>query len=276
MASSPIRASARPAFTLVELLVVIAIIAILIAVLLPVLTRVRQQAQQTACAANLYQIGQAMTMYTGQYRYFPDCIIGGTGVSSKAICWPVRLRNILRGNQRVFYCPAQDPRCQWTQDAPGTQIAFASASATNYGYELGERLLLTSGTYFSYGYNAIGCGDMGSPGRGMGSDTYNPGAQPSLRGARRATQMKNPSQFIMIADSQSDAYDDLNIAAIETNGGALTAIGKIHRDGCNVLFGDGHVQWYLQSELMVANPRIADDAPKQRLWNVDYEPAKQW
>src|SRR5438105_1033375 len=90
------------AFTLIELLVVIAIIAILIAILLPVLTRVKQQAQQTACASNLRQIGQAMTMYTGQYRYFPDCNIGGTGVSGGAVAWPVRLRKMLGGNQQVF------------------------------------------------------------------------------------------------------------------------------------------------------------------------------
>ena len=58
------RITSQSAFTLVELLVVIAIIAILIAILLPVLSRVRQQAQQTACAANLFQIGHAMSKPT--------------------------------------------------------------------------------------------------------------------------------------------------------------------------------------------------------------------
>src|SRR5205085_9000568 len=89
------RSISNPGFTLIELLVVVAIIAILVAILLPVLTRVKQQAQQTACASNLRQIGQAMTMYTGQYRYFPDCAIGGTGVASSAAAWPVRLRKML-------------------------------------------------------------------------------------------------------------------------------------------------------------------------------------
>jgi prepilin-type N-terminal cleavage/methylation domain-containing protein/prepilin-type processing-associated H-X9-DG protein len=264
------------AFTLVELLVVIAIIAILIAILLPVLTRVKQQAQQTACASNLRQLGQAMTGYTSHFRYFPDCLLGDTGVSSSASCWPVRLRKLLGGNQRVFYCPAQDSQCQWTPDAPGTRIAFAPASATNYGYELGERFLLGGGSYFSYGYNALGSGVVGSPGRGMGTDSYSPIGPPVIRGARRASQMKNPSNFIMIADSEPDAFSDMYITPFQQNAAKITSLGNIHRRGCNVLFGDGHVQWYLRDELMIASPAIAEDAPKQRMWNVDFEPATQW
>src|SRR2546429_79641 len=111
------------AFTLVELLVVIGIIVILIGILLPVLSKVKQQAQRTACAANLFQIGHAMTMYTQQYGYFPgDQIIGVDGSAGSAYSWPVRLRKFLQGNQRVFYCPAEDPRCQWRDDAPGTVL----------------------------------------------------------------------------------------------------------------------------------------------------------
>src|SRR5882672_4031155 len=122
--------SSKRAFTLVELLVVIDIIAILIAILLPVLSRARQQAQQTVCAANLYQLGQAVTMYTGQYRYFPEAnFIAGSEIAE---CWPVRLRKILGGNQKVFYCPAQDPKCQWKPDAAGS-IQLAQEIHTNFG-----------------------------------------------------------------------------------------------------------------------------------------------
>src|SRR5258705_9443446 len=99
------------AFTLVELLVVIAIIAILIAVLLPVLSAVRRQAIQLQCQSNLRQIGQAMTMYTQQYGSFPGALLKDTGLPGSVECWPVRLRKMLKGNQQVFYCPGQDPRC---------------------------------------------------------------------------------------------------------------------------------------------------------------------
>jgi prepilin-type processing-associated H-X9-DG protein len=72
-----------PAFTIIELLVVIGVIAVLLGILLPALNKARRTADTTVCLANLRTIGQAMTMYVSESKGW----LPGSGWTTGAQFW---------------------------------------------------------------------------------------------------------------------------------------------------------------------------------------------
>ena len=263
-------------FTLVELLVVIGIIAVLLAVVLPVFGKARESAQRIKCASNLRSIGHALAIYVQQYRYYPCC----EGSDPQHAIWPIRLRPFLGGDQDVFYCPSQDERCRWERTDLGA-VPRAGPKDVVYGYELGERAL-DGHKFFSYGYNFGGAsttvwGNLGfirdGTHRGLGFSADPPRDPTSPVGHLAASRVKVPSDMIAISDSTADGLKDTAITPFPGSGNYMWP-GRIHNGGANVLFCDGHVQWYLQSSITF-DVVLRDDPRCQairRMWNNNHEP----
>ncbi len=119
----------RPAFTLVELLVVITIIGMLLALLIPVVSSAREHGRRAQCISNQKQLGFALLRYEGSQKSFPGWqnLVPTTTVSSfgATVSWLTMLLPHLEQNDlwqkiktnvpvkgtflRLLICPSDVP-----------------------------------------------------------------------------------------------------------------------------------------------------------------------
>jgi prepilin-type N-terminal cleavage/methylation domain-containing protein/prepilin-type processing-associated H-X9-DG protein len=88
--------------------------------------------------------------------------------------------------------------------------------------------------HFPYGYNQYGLNKVSFPARWR---------------SRTMSQIRSTTQCIMVADSTSrNGETDTSYMTIHKTY-ANSPYGNRHNNGLNILFVDGHVQWYLKSYL---------------------------
>ncbi|HEX8523637.1 MAG TPA: prepilin-type N-terminal cleavage/methylation domain-containing protein [Tepidisphaeraceae bacterium] len=222
------------AFTLIEVLAVIGIIAILIGILLPAMEKVRHRAYIADCASNLRQIGAGISMYCnenhGSYprtRYVPGAPVAkGTGASAPdpfnpsgpapndvTAAWYLLLRAPAKLPAVCMLCPYDD--------------------VNEFEPDKGDPL--KHGNFSSYKKN-------------LGYSFANP--YPDAAAAKAGYHLTNriSAQFPVAADLNpgiSGKNNDVTAAKPRAPWSQTKrANSQNHeKDGQNVLFGDGHVDW---------------------------------
>ena len=237
-------------FTLIELLVVIAIIAILAAMLLPALAKAKLKAKRTACLNNLRQCGIATVMYTEQFKTYPGCLWLN---STFYYVWPIRLFSQMGTNRNVFNCPAANQNSAWDPTVNNTLGATSPSGVFDpYG--------ISSVTRFSLGYNDWG---MRDPGPSMTQGQLGLGGDVNVVGEVKDSQVKAPSNMIMLADSKPDGSFDGNVDPKT----ATEWPSNRHDRRTNLMFCDGHAESGRRKD--VIDPGSRDWRSR---WNNDNDP----
>jgi prepilin-type processing-associated H-X9-DG protein len=168
------------------------------------------------------------------------------------------------GVERVFRCPASPDNTEWTPRF-GTGPKYATETDSGFGYAPGELLLQVDRVPFSYGYNDWGVGPPRTEQRGLGGDIMSPPKPDGWGRELRAGVVRKPAEMIAIGDATVEGSWDYNIDPTEP----AQYPGKIHRNGANILFCDGHVEWFPQKQLVNIKKDDPVGARMNRMWNND-------
>ena len=228
--------SRRPAFTLIEILIVIAIIALLVSLLLPAMRGARAQAKTMACLANQRSLGQGLVLYAGDFK---DGIVSAwtntAEVTSSWVDWPqneagvrfsdaqlaaastvdAHVLGVRRGamfqyvnDHRAYHCPS-DNRNRFRTNA-GANLAWVTYSMPNF--------LAGPDTWEAY----IGAGP---------------------RAARRLDQLwKSTQHFSFIEESDPRGLNMNSWVLFVSTPQWIDPLTVWHDDRSTIAFTDGHAE----------------------------------
>ncbi len=211
-------------FTLIELLVVIAIIAILASMLLPSLNKARGTARNASCKNSMKQAASYNLFYTGDYNDFcvPYYKMSGTlGQYWVGTLGEAGYLGLKSNSLKMFYCP---------ENMTPASSAADSRNVTINGTWTGSVF-----SCFDYGYNYHYIGSSYRVGGTGGFTVY--GGNPA-----KTTQIKKPSQTILLADAAKADRTTTGQAILETTYATNKGVPMLRHGGqCNIVWFDGHV-----------------------------------
>lgn len=218
---------AAKAFTLIELLVVISVIALLLSILMPSLQKAKEGARRVVCKSQMRQMGLACILYAGddeKGRFPPGALSAAVGVTGaqdgKYASWitgctgslgpATYLKYIDTG--KIFYCPSAKGRASYNGDM-GWESVYG-LTEIEYLWRNPEEIPDRFGLYTPYHYNAAAKYRCTTEGEGL------------------LTVVDSPMEPLMAEFCQQ---------VTEEVGGTIPNHAPLQ---CNILFLDGHVEWY--------------------------------
>lgn len=247
------------AFTLTELLVILGVVPVLIVLLLPWLTATRIKSQNAVCTSNLMQFIAIYTMYSND---FDDWLCPPENICIEPIVWnppgpvinipyPTMIRNYTHDTKII------DP---YDTHYSAAQREWSPISGNYWG---GSTILqCPSNPNLMYYTFSVHYGMNSFPwiyGAQADPKTHYTEFNPSWW---RRNQVVAPSKVMLLADS------DASLGGVFTNGlyghripNNPLSFGQWHDNGTNLLFFDGHVEWWPVSQLTAACQARLDIPP---------------